>query len=154
MISIRKGKKQDAARVSRLLLEISEEFISGELSEIGKQNLISEFAVEKITEKLTANNFRFYLAEDSDDVIGVIAVQGNKHLCYLFVAKSHHRQGISRALWERAKSKSLPFNDSGVFTVNASNYAVKAYERLGFVLKGMTQEKNGVLYNPMETGGG
>ena len=154
MISIRKGKEQDAARVSKLLLEISEEFISGELSEIGKQNLVDEFAVEKITEKLTADNFRFYLAEDNNELIGVLAVQDNKHICYLFVAKSHHRQGISRALWEQGQSESLPFNDSGVFTVNASNYAVKAYERLGFVLKGMTQEKNGISYNPMKTDGG
>lgn len=154
MISIRKGKKQDAAQVSSLLLELSKEFIVGEFSESGKQHFLGEFTVEKIAEKMSADNFRFHLAEDNGGLIGVVAVRDNKHLYYLFVAKSHQKQGLSRALLERAKSESLPFNDSGVFTVNASNYAVKAYERLGFVLKGTTQETNGVLYIPMETGGG
>ena len=154
MISIRRGKIQDVAKVSSLLLELSEEFIAAEFSETGKQNFLREFTAEKIAEKMSADNFRFHLAEDDGDLIGVVAVRDNTHLFYLFVAKSHQKRGVSRVLWERAKSESLPFNNSGVFTVNASNYAVKAYERLGFVLKGATQETKGVLYNPMEMNGG
>ena len=154
MISIRRGKIQDVAKVSSLLLELSEEFIAAEFSETGKQNFLRGFTAEKIAEKMSADNFTFDLAEDDGDLIGVVAVRDHTHLFYLFVAKSHQKRGISRVLWERARIESLPYNISGVFTVNASNYAVKAYEKLGFVLKGATQETNGVLYNPMETNGG
>lgn len=38
----------------------------------------------------------------------------------------------------------------GGFTVNASDYAVPAYEGLGLRRTGSTQERNGVLYNPMK----
>jgi len=38
----------------------------------------------------------------------------------------------------------------GGFTVNASDCAVPAYERLGLRCTGSTQEGNGVLYNPMK----
>ena len=37
-----------------------------------------------------------------------------------------------------------------VFTVNASNYAVQAYEHLGLVLEGEAQEVKGVIFNPMQ----
>lgn len=149
MISIRRGEIQDAAQVSALLLELSEEFIAGEFSESGKQNFLRQLTVEKIAERISTDNFRFHLAADDNALVGVVAVRGNTHLYYLFVAKSHQKRGLSRVLWEWAKAECLPFNDPGAFTVNASNYAVKAYERLGFVLTGTTQEKDGVLYNPM-----
>src|SRR5438046_130936 len=102
MISIRKGKIQDVAKVSSLLLELSEEFIAAEFSETGKQNFLREFTAEKIAEKMSADNFNFDLAEDDGDLIGVVAVRDHTHLFYLFVAKSQKR-GISKILWERAR---------------------------------------------------
>src|SRR5437762_8411670 len=108
MISIRKGKIQDVAKVSSLLLELSEEFIAAEFSETGKQNFLREFTAEKIAEKMSADNFSFDLAEDDGDLIGVVAVRDHTHLFYLFVAKSHQKRGISKILWERARIESLP----------------------------------------------
>jgi hypothetical protein len=43
----------------------------------------------------------------------------------------------------------MALGNAGMFTVNASNYAVSRYEGLGFRRTEPTQEKNGVLFNPM-----
>ena len=47
-------------------------------------------------------------------------------------------------LEELKKDKSLT-----QITVNSSPYAVKVYERLGFMKTGEQQEKNGILFIPM-----
>jgi hypothetical protein len=52
-------------------------------------------------------------------------------------------------MWSRVKEDSMAQGNGGVFTVNASNYAVAAYEGLGFRRTEPRQETNGVLYNPM-----
>ncbi len=38
----------------------------------------------------------------------------------------------------------------GLFTVNASNYAVGVYEALGFARTAPIQCKNGIYFNPMQ----
>jgi ribosomal protein S18 acetylase RimI-like enzyme len=80
---------------------------------------------------------------------GVAAIRSNAHLYYLFVGKAHQRTGLARRLWLRVLQDSLALGNPGRFTVNASNYAVDAYEKLGFRRTESTRQKDGVLYNPM-----
>jgi len=68
----------------------------------------------------------------------------------LFVGRAYQRVGLARRLWSRVKDDSLALGNPGGFTVNASNHAVPAYERLGFRRTEPTKETDGVLYNPME----
>jgi ribosomal protein S18 acetylase RimI-like enzyme len=149
MLSIRPGKPDDASKISELLICLSNEFIVGEFTETGRSYFLSQLAEEKIAEKLSGN-FRFYLAEDETTLAGVAAIRENFHLFYLFVAKSHQRMGIARQLWTKVQEDCLALGNPGFFTVNASNYAVKAYERFGFVKTGDAQVMNGVVYTPME----
>jgi GNAT superfamily N-acetyltransferase len=105
-------------------------------------------------ERLKAAEYRFRVAEDGAVLAGVVAVRAATHLQYLFVARSHQRTGLARRLWERARLDAIGGgNAAGRFTVNASSYAVPAYERLGFRRVGTPQEANGVRFQPMESAG-
>jgi GNAT superfamily N-acetyltransferase len=148
VISILPGAIADAERISRFVVALSEEFIVGEFTPRGQVHFLADHSTAKVKERL-AGDFRFYLAEDAGELAAVAAIRSNAHLFYLFVAKAHQRTGLARRLWLRVLQDSLALGNPGKFTVNASNYAVDAYEKLGFRRTESTREKNGVLYNPM-----
>ena len=152
-VVIRRGTIEDAERVSALLIALSEEFIVSEFTPKGRANFLAAHSPAVVRQRL-AGDYRFYLAEDGSDLVGVAALQANRHLYYLFVAKSHQGMGLARRLWSLVREDSTAQGNAGKITVNASNYAVAAYERLGFRRTGPRRERNGVLYNPMRFVGG
>lgn len=89
-------------------------------------------------------------AEIDGTLAGFIALRDNRHVFHMFVDKAQHGKGVARALWQHARQQALARGNCGVFTVNASNYAIAVYERMGFVRTGPTQCKNGIYFNPMQ----
>jgi GNAT superfamily N-acetyltransferase len=153
-IEIRVATVDDAPRISGLLTALAEEFIVRDLSTEGRLHLLAHFGVSEIENRLKASEYRFQVAEDGAVLAGVIAVRAATHLQYLFVARSHQRTGLARRLWELARGDAiLGGNALGRFTVNASGYAVPAYERLGFRCVGPVRESNGVRFQAMELAG-
>jgi GNAT superfamily N-acetyltransferase len=148
-LSIRHGTIQDAERISVLITGLSEEFIVGEFTAEGRAHFLRDHSTIEVQQRL-ASDFRFYLAENGNELAGVAAIRSNTHLYYLFVAKPYQCMGLARRLWAQVKEEALALGNPGTFTINASNYAVSAYERLGFRRAEPTREKNGVLYNPMQ----
>lgn len=147
-IRIRVATVADAERISTLLAGLAEEFIVGDFSAAGRQHLTNEFGVEAVASRLASADYRFHLAETAAGLAGVVAMRGDQHLYLLFVERSWHRKGLARRLWDVARDGA----PAGVarFTVNASAYAVPAYERLGFRQVGAPQERSGVRFQPME----
>ena len=148
-ISIRAGTVRDAERISELVLALSAEFIVPEFNAQGRGHFLADHAPDAVRARL-AGDFRFYVAEDGEALAGVAAIRSGAHLDYLFVGKPYQRTGLAARLWARARDEALASGSSGNFTVNASNYAIAAYEKLGFRRTGSTQQKNGVLFNPMK----
>lgn len=146
---IRLATVDDAQRISALVTASSQAFIVGEFSSEGRAHFLADHTESEIRQRLEGD-FRFHLAERGGEPAGVAAIRSNTHLYYLFVAEPFQRQGLARRLWERARDEALAAGNPGSFTVNASNHAVAAYERLEFRRAGPTQERNGVLYNPMQ----
>lgn len=140
---------EDAPRVSQFVWGLSEEFILEEFAVEARAGYLRDHSEAKVKERLSGD-FRFYIAEYDESIAGVAAIRSNAHLFYLFVGTAHHRTGLARRLWSQVMVDSLALGNPGRFTVNASNYAVPAYERLGFRRTEPTKETDGVLYNPME----
>lgn len=139
----------DALRISEFVQGLAEEFIVREFTAEARATFLSDHSEAKVKERLSGD-FRFYVSEHDERINGVAAIRSNAHLFYLFVGKPHQRSGLARRLWARAMADSLALGNPGRFTVNASNYALPAYQRLGFRRTGPTKETDGVLYNPME----
>ena len=147
-LTIRRGTIEDAERISAFVTALSQEYIVGEFSAKGRGNFLQDHTPSAMQQRL-AGDFRFYLAYSGDELAGVAAIRSNKHLYYLFIAQAFQRSGLARRLWAQVRADSLALGNPGDFTVNASNYAVAAYEKLGFRRTESTKETNGVLYNPM-----
>jgi GNAT superfamily N-acetyltransferase len=145
---LREAVPEDAVRISELLTGLAEEFIVGEFSDEGRHHLLAHFGVAEMTVRLASAEYRFQVAEIDSALIGVVGVRDQTHLQYLFVSKPYQRAGLARRLWKEARRQAG--NACGPFTVNASSYAVPAYERLGFTAVGAVQEKNGVRFQPMK----
>ena len=89
---------------------------------------------------------RTYGAFQDERLVGVIATRsGGAHIALFFVDGAYQRQGIGRALFERACED----NPGNTMTVNSSPYAVPIYHRLGFTDTDAEQVTNGLRYTPM-----
>ena len=153
-ITIRRPTIEDAERISALLSELAEEFIFGEFTQEGREQLLANFDVSEMQKRLASDEYRFHVAEDGSVLAGVVATLGSSHLYYLFVATAYQRMGLARRLWDLARSESVRAgNVSGRFTVKASAYAVRAYERLGFRCSGPMTDVKGVRSQPMDWAG-
>jgi len=147
-VIVREAATEDAVRISDLLSALAEEFIVHEFSEAGRQHLLAHFSAAEMAERLASTNYQIQVAEIEGLLVGVVGIREQTHLQYLFVSKPYQRAGLARRLWEQARDQAD--NAPGRFTVNASSYAVSAYERLGFRSVGAVQEKDGVRFQPME----
>ncbi|MPM15371.1 hypothetical protein SDC9_61740 [bioreactor metagenome] len=89
---------------------------------------------------------KIYGAFLDGQLAGVLATcYGGSHIALLFVDGSCHRQGVGRALFNRACKD----NASGSLAVHSSPYATEFYHRLGFSDTSPEQLTNGLRYTPM-----
>lgn len=150
-LSIRRAVLADADSISALLTETSNGYVLPELSEAGRKYYLGQLAPGQIGEKICrGTGFRFYVAEFGAALAGVSAIKSNNHLYYLFTAATLHRKGIARQLWDKVRGEAAELGNPGLFTVNASLYAVPAYQKLGFAATGGQREFCGIRYVPME----
>lgn len=145
---IRKAQLTDVKPISQLVINTANQFFSEDFSADGLAKFKADFAEEKICERLADASFSYYVTELGDEIIAVCAIRNGSHLYNLFTRADYHRQGVAKALWQYVVAELLQSGVSKV-TVNASNYAVPAYEKLGFVRVGERQVFEGVPFNPM-----
>lgn len=146
---IRPLRDDDIPRVAAMLRALALEFI------------VDEFAPEAASTFLRANDragiernlahgMVYHVATIGEELAGFVGMREHQHVFHLFVGKAWHGGGMARALWARARECALAAGGAPPFTINASNFAVPAYERLGFVRTGPVAQVNGVYYNPMQ----
>lgn len=142
---IRQAKASDAEEISKLITGWAQHYL-GEPVPQEAIPFLATLTPSATAERIDAQNFSYYVAEGRAGLCGVIGLRDNSHLYHLFVHPDAHKQGVARALWEHAKSRS----GSSTFIVNSSLPAVPVYERFGFVAKDAAQSKNGLVFVPMK----
>lgn len=139
----------DVPRISALVRDLAARYIAHAFSEEAAGRLLGSME-EPAIRRYLASGYRYHVAEDNDELAGVVAVRDNSHLYHLFVAERFQGQGLARALWQVAKTASLEAGNPGVFTVNSSRFAVGLYEKFGFVGHGEVTDESGVIHIPMK----
>lgn len=150
LIRIRPATSADAARISDLVSQLAREFITHEYTDEGRERLLGSMTPAAI-ERLLETGYCYFVAEIGDSLAGVVATRDDRHLYHLFVATEFQRQGLARHLWQVARAACFASSGTTEFTVNASRFAVAAYERLGFVCVGNPQDMGGVVSVPMKS---
>lgn len=123
-----------------------------------------EFVKRDLTEEGTLEFFRatcemifekpeghfIFVAECDDDIIGMIDVREQGHVCLFFVKNIYQGKGIGRKLMELAQTQLNHENHREIdVDVNSSLFAVEAYEKLGFEKLEDVQMINGIKFVPM-----
>ncbi len=145
---IRSATIEDAAAISQLVTASAREHIAPTLSAAGLAHLLAEMEQESVAARIR-HGYKFFVALESDALIGIAAVRPPAHLYYLFVDTRHQRKGIGRQLWNRTYDWITSSTGDEPITVNSSLNAVSVYERLGFAPAGPPEDLHGVRYQPM-----
>lgn len=148
-MQIRPLEEADIPAVARLLRSLAAEFIVHESPCEGAATFLREND-EQGLRGFVARGYAYHVAEDGGTIAGFIAVRERRHVFHLFVDKRWQRQGVARRLWDVARRVARDSGGNGGFTVNSSNFAVPAYEAMGFVRSAPMQCKDGLYFNPME----
>lgn len=148
-ITIRLANADDAEKISALICDLSSRFIIHEFSPDAQARFLADHSPEAMRQRLTSN-FRYHVAENGGELIGVAGVRDNTHLFHLFVAEAFQRKGIGTRLWDVVRLECLRGEHPGVFTVNAAKNAVAMYERLGFRQAEPMREVAGISFVPMK----
>jgi len=144
----RAGTAADHGAISALLLPLVEKFIAPDCSAEGTALLLGSMQPQAILSYLHGN-YRYWLAEDAQGLLGVVAIKGSNHLYHLFVAERAQGQGLARKLWQHALAQCAERDEPDEFTVNASLYAEPMYQHLGFVAEQGSRERMGIIDVPM-----
>lgn len=142
----------DIAPAARLLATLTDQFIAHESA----PDTAAVFKLQHNEDGIrgfVAAGMVYYVAEIDGALAGFIALRDNRHVFHMFVDQARHRRGIARALWEVARAAAIKAGNAGLFTVNSSNYAVPAYQSMGFERTDVMQFKDGIYYNPMQLDG-
>lgn len=148
-VEVREMQPEEAQEVSDLAMRSFEEFVGHELSEEGVAAYTEYADADALWARHGRDHFTL-VARVAGDIAGMIELRRNEHLSMLFVDSAFHRRGIARRLYDAALQRlrrDVPTLQR--ITVNASRYAVPAYERLGFVVTGDEQTINGITFVPM-----
>ena len=147
-MQIRLATVEDAKLICDFVTRITQQHIAPTLSEAGLKHLIAGMSTLNQLERIR-NGYRFFIAYDRNEILGVAGVKLPSHLYYLFVHPERQRQGIGRELWSCARESICETLKERAITVNSSLNAIGAYKRLGFSIDGPVQESHGVRFQPM-----
>lgn len=87
-----------------------------------------------------------YGAFDGDTLCGVLASKGKNHICLFFTHKDYMGKGVGKSLFTHFLSLA---NKDEPITVNASDYGIPIYEKLGFEVVGERYFDHGTVHTPM-----
>jgi len=146
---IKQVPNKDVERAIGLVNAVFAEFVAVDYSEQGR-NTFESYLKDKLQEvsaDLESGHKKMWAYYQGDEILGVIATKDVSHIALMFVDKRHQRKGIAKQMLNAVLAE---LDENAIkITVNASPYAVDAYERLGFMKTDEQQEADGIIYIPM-----
>lgn len=149
-LTIRAIQPADYARVCDIVTILFEAFVAPRVTSEGRTGFLAQTQPAKLAERI-AEGHRYAVALLRERPVGVVGIGLNHHLYWLWVDAACHRRGIAARLLEYAIAMLQEADPSAtLMTVNASDYAVPIYRRMGFVATGEEQLRDGVPVTPMK----
>jgi ribosomal protein S18 acetylase RimI-like enzyme len=169
-MKIKQATEDDAKAISSLILQTATVQLRDEFSDDG-WDLFLKLLNEDTQKSLIKNkkfNYLIVINENTvkqpegikpvNEIVGVLATKDVNHLFHFFIKPSWQGKGLAKLLWNQAvieihnalnkKLIKAQNNDDSV-SVNSSDFGLKFYQHIGFVMEAGRQKKNGICYTPM-----
>lgn len=137
----------EETEIIKMINKAFEKYIVKEYSDLGVKNFYEFVNPEAIINRYKSGNI-IKTYKLNNEIVGMIEVKNNNHICLFFVDPEHHKQGIGKKLIDEIFK--LLKGKSDFITVNSSTFAENIYKSYGFTKTDKLQEKNGILFVPMK----
>lgn len=141
------GEEEDACALVRRVFDV---FVAPEYEPEGVHAFHRYADPQQMRERLS-DGYDVLLAFVGGALVGVLEMRGGHHISLLFVDAMFQGRGIARALMDAAIAlgrERVP--GLKVISVNASPNSALIYERLGFRATAPRQQRDGMVFIPME----
>ena len=116
----------------------------------GVRNFERFVSDETIYRMFIIGSYHLFVAYAGTALVGTSTLRDASHISLLFVDEKYHRQGIGRALVRHVNDFLVSGSRASRVTVNSSPYGVEFYHKLGFRDVRPQEQKDGIIYTPME----
>ena len=146
-MEIRLLAQQELAHALQLIWEVFLAYEAPDYSPEGVASFQEYIEQDAMLRRLEGRQITFWGSFRENRLVGCLAAVPPGHIALFFVRPEYHRQGIGKALFHTFLQS---FGESAPeISVHSSPYAVKIYERLGFVATGPEQVADGIRFTPM-----
>ncbi|CCY77198.1 gCN5-related N-acetyltransferase [Brachyspira sp. CAG:700] len=147
MFKIERAKINDIEEISDLVKRIYLKYNSKIDSEEGINNILTFMSKENMRLRFYIEGALILVARDKNNkIVGAIELKNFEHISLLFVDDKYFKFGIGKKLFEEVKN----ILELEKYSVNASDYALEFYKKLGFVqITDSIEIENGVHFYPM-----
>ena len=147
MFKIEKAKINDIEEISDLVKRIYLKYNSKIDSEEGINNILTFMSKENMRLRFYIEGALMLVARDKNNkIVGAIELKNFEHISLFFVDDKYFKFGIGKKLFEEVKN----ILKLEKYSVNASDYALEFYKKLGFVqITDSIKIENGVHFHPM-----
>lgn len=139
----------DLPAAMQLVWQVFLAYDAKDCSDEGIEEFRTTIALPEMRKRMADQEVWLWGCFDDTHITGVIATRKPCHIMLLFVDPAFHRQGIARALVDAVVESYRSYTAEQTLTVNASLYAAKIYEKLGFAASAVPQFCNGIRFVPM-----
>ena len=147
MFKIERAKINDIEEISDLVKRIYLKYNSKIDSEEGINNILTFMSKENMRLRFYIEGALMLVARDKNNkIVGAIELKNFEHISLFFVDDKYFKFGIGKKLFEEVKN----ILKLEKYSVNASDYALEFYKKLGFVqITDSIKIENGVHFHPM-----
>lgn len=140
----------DEHEISQMVKKVFDKFVAKDYTSEGFRTFLQFINPSTIHSRNFRGSSHTLLCRKEDKIIGVLEIQGWKHILLLFVDEDFHGQGIAKGLLNRALDICREKAIATEVSVNASPYGEPIYRKMGFIPAGPQQLKDGIKYTPMK----
>lgn len=147
MFKIERAKINDIEEISDLVKRIYLKYNSKIDSEEGINNILTFMSKENMRLRFYIEGALILVARDKNNkIVGAIELKNFEHISLFFVDDKYFKFGIGKKLFEEVKN----ILKLEKYSVNASDYALEFYKKLGFVqITDSIKIEKGVHFYPM-----
>ena len=135
---------------ARLIRAVYDEIVAIDYSDEGNQTFYNFISEDAILQRLKNGNL-MVCAKINGEIVGAHEIRDINHIALFFVKIQYQEKGIGKELFKYSlKLIKKKYPEINNVTVNSSPFALKIYNRLGFIKTSDIKEKDGIKFYQME----